>query len=183
MSEFDKLHDVRAKPEDSPPSGARMRDVAEAAGVSVATVSNVVNHPNLVALRTRERVQSVIQALDFQPDPHAKALRGLVASIPEPSSRREPDPIPGGNEMHIDTPRNDVADACSAPANSGLNHEILIPGNHLSLRVGPEVLSGIVDAVMPDKSCFWVWTDGGMGRRMIASSDAVAVPIAGCPSP
>ncbi|WP_462200282.1 hypothetical protein [Arthrobacter sp. B2a2-09] len=44
-------------------------------------------------------------------------------------------------------------------------------GIRLSLRVGPEALSGIVDAVMPDKFCFWIWVDGGMGRRMIDSRD------------
>lgn len=172
MSEFDKLNDVRAKPKDSPPSGARMRDVAEAAGVSTATVSNVLNHPHLVALRTRERVQSVIRELDFQPDPHAKALRRLMSSTAEPGPRRGKDFIPSQKDM--DTPVDAVADTCSTPANSGLDHEILTPGNHLSLRVGPEVLSGIVDAVMPDKSCFWIWADGGMGRRMIDSSEAAA---------
>ncbi len=72
------------------------------------------------------------------------------------------------------TPAN-VADTGSGPANSGLNHDILKPGNHLSLRVGSEIVSGIVDTVMPDKSCFWVWADGGMGRRMIDAGDLTAV--------
>ena len=173
VSDYHKLNDRRAMPEDSRASGARMRDVAEAAGVSVATVSNVINHPDLVALRTRERVQSVIRALDFQPDPHAKALRGLVTSSAEPSPRREKGSIPR-SENDLDTPGSAVAGACSPHANSGLNHELLMPGNHLILRVGPEVLSGIVDTVMPDKSCFWIWTDGGMGRRMIDRSEAAA---------
>ena len=55
------------------------------------------------------------------------------------------------------------------------NQDILQPGYHVSLRVGSEVLSGMVDAVMPDKSCFWIWADGGMGRRMIDAGDVAAV--------
>ena len=174
VSDFDKLNDRRAMPEDLPRSGARMRDVAEAAGVSVATVSNVVNHPNLVAFRTRERVQIVIREMDFHPDPHAKALRGLVPSNAEPGPRRGPESIPGGRQKVMDTQVNAVTDACFAPANSSLDPEILTPGNQLRFRVGPELLSGTVDEVMPDKSCFWIWTDGGMGRRMIESSEAAA---------
>jgi len=72
------------------------------------------------------------------------------------------------------TPEN-VANTCSNPADAGLNHDILKPGNHLSVRVGSEDLTGIVDAVMPDKSCFWIWADGGMGRRMIDASDVATV--------
>ncbi|WP_181039482.1 LacI family DNA-binding transcriptional regulator [Arthrobacter sp. P2b] len=174
MSDFDKLNDRRAMPEDLPRSGARMRDVAEAAGVSVATVSNVVNHPDLVAFRTRERVQIVIREMDFHPDPHAKALRGLVPSNAKPGPRRGPESIRSGRQKVMETQLNPVTDSCFAPANSGLDLEILMPGNQLTLRVGPELLSGTVDEVMPDKSCFWIWTDGGMGRRMIDSSEAAA---------
>lgn len=40
-------------------SAVKMRDAANAAGVSIATVSNVVNHPHLVAARTRAHVQHI----------------------------------------------------------------------------------------------------------------------------
>ena len=33
---------------------------------------------------------------------------------------------------------------------------------HLNLQVGFEKLSGTIDAVMPDKSCFWIWADDGL---------------------
>ena len=45
-------------------------------------------------------------------------------------------------------------------------------GSHVTLRVGYETVSGTVDEVMPDQTCFWIWTDGGMGRRMIDAHDA-----------
>lgn len=69
----------------------------------------------------------------------------------------------------------DLRNTGSDPKNSGHNHDILKPGNHLSLRVGSEVLTGIVDAVMPDKSWFWIWADGGLGRRMVDASDTAVV--------
>lgn len=45
-----------------------MRDIATAAGVSVVTVSRVINHPEKVARATRERVLKVIGEFDYIPD-------------------------------------------------------------------------------------------------------------------
>jgi LacI family transcriptional regulator len=42
-----------------------IRDVAQRAGVSVATVSNVVNRPEIVATATRQRVQAAIEELGY----------------------------------------------------------------------------------------------------------------------
>lgn len=36
-------------------------------------------------------------------------------------------------------------------------------------------MSGTVDAVMADESCFWIWVDGGLGRRMVIASDVLAL--------
>lgn len=49
-------------------------DVARAAKVSVATVSRVLNNPELVAAATAERVQKVIAELNYQPNLFAKGL-------------------------------------------------------------------------------------------------------------
>lgn len=141
-----------AEPRRAPAPGLRRRDVALAAGVSVATVSNVIHYPHLVAAETLERVQSVIQDLGFQPDLSPRALGRPRSSLPDPKQET----VPG-------------------PENAGFDPEIIQPGIRLSLHVGPEALSGIVDAVMPDKSCFWIWVDGGMGRRMIDSRDALDI--------
>jgi hypothetical protein len=171
---IDELGEAGAKPKYLRASGAKMRDVAIAAGVSVATVSNVINHPHMVAARTRERVRCILRELDFQPNPHAKALRGLGVSVSEPRRETVPGSAPTSQDEFLETPDHIVTDAL-APERSGLAAEVLEPGTHLSVRVGPEFLSGTVDAVMPDRSCFWIWTDGGMGRRMIDAKDAVAV--------
>jgi LacI family transcriptional regulator len=52
-----------------------IRDVANRAGVSVGTVSNVLNRPKLVAEATRERVQAAIDELGFVRNESARQLR------------------------------------------------------------------------------------------------------------
>ena len=65
-----------------------LKDVARAAGVSIKTVSNVVNDYPFVSSETRTRVQSVIDELGYRPNLSARRLRsgrsGLIAlSVPE----------------------------------------------------------------------------------------------------
>jgi LacI family transcriptional regulator len=52
-----------------------IQDVATLAGVSVGTVSNVLNRPELVAQRTRQRVQEVIEQVGFIRNGSARQLR------------------------------------------------------------------------------------------------------------
>ncbi|MBC7291267.1 MAG: LacI family DNA-binding transcriptional regulator [Actinotalea sp.] len=54
----------------------RLQDVAERAGVSVRTVSNVVNDFPHVRPAVRERVQKAITELGYQPNMTARFLRG-----------------------------------------------------------------------------------------------------------
>src|ERR1035437_9137704 len=53
----------------------RITDVAAAAGVSVGTVSNVLNRPHLVSAETLERVTTVIAELGFVRNESARQLR------------------------------------------------------------------------------------------------------------
>ena len=54
---------------------ARLKDVAKAAGVSIATVSNVLNGTKSVTPEVHERVLEAIAALGYQPNLHARSLR------------------------------------------------------------------------------------------------------------
>ncbi len=54
---------------------ASIHDVARAAGVSIATVSNVYNDKGRVSEDTRRRVRAVGDRLDYQPNALGKALR------------------------------------------------------------------------------------------------------------
>ncbi|GAA4604555.1 DNA-binding LacI/PurR family transcriptional regulator [Actinoplanes octamycinicus] len=70
---------------------ANLRQVAERAGVSVRTVSNVVSGFALVAPETRERVQRALDELGYRPNAAARHLRGgrsglIALVIPEIAS-------------------------------------------------------------------------------------------------
>jgi LacI family transcriptional regulator len=54
---------------------AGMKDVASLAGVAVGTVSNVLNHPELVRPQTRARVEAAMDQLGFIPNASARQLR------------------------------------------------------------------------------------------------------------
>jgi DNA-binding LacI/PurR family transcriptional regulator len=67
---------------------ASMRDVAQLAGVSQRTVSNVVNDYIHVRAETRERVRHAIKQLNYRPNATARNLRGgrtglLALALPE----------------------------------------------------------------------------------------------------
>ncbi|MGH3655582.1 MAG: LacI family DNA-binding transcriptional regulator [Micromonosporaceae bacterium] len=67
---------------------ARLKDVAKHAGVSIKTVSNVVNGYVHVRADTRERVEAAIAELQYRPNLSARSLRaarsGVVAlALPE----------------------------------------------------------------------------------------------------
>lgn len=68
-----------------------MKDVATQAGVSIATVSNVLHHPQLVSDDTAERVRSVMDQLGFVRNDAARILREghsrtIGVSIPDISN-------------------------------------------------------------------------------------------------
>ncbi|GGT04720.1 LacI family DNA-binding transcriptional regulator [Streptomyces chromofuscus] len=68
--------------------GASLKDVAALAGVSVKTVSNVVNGYTYVTPHTREKVERALGQLDYRPNLSARNLRqgrtGVIAlALPE----------------------------------------------------------------------------------------------------
>src|SRR3954449_5466889 len=54
---------------------ATMRDVARAAGTSVATVSHVLNETRFVSPELRTRVEGALAQLGYQPNDTARSLR------------------------------------------------------------------------------------------------------------
>ncbi|RPJ28038.1 MAG: LacI family transcriptional regulator, partial [Planctomycetaceae bacterium] len=62
-----------------------MRDVAELAGVSVQTVSCVVNYTGAISAETRQRVWDVIERVNYRRDPIARSMRtkqtGLIGLL------------------------------------------------------------------------------------------------------
>ncbi|MGN9787970.1 LacI family DNA-binding transcriptional regulator [Nonomuraea sp. ZG12] len=78
MSDIDRPSKTSTSGSDGERARTRlsMVDVAAHAGVSLGTVSNVLNRPELVAERTQRRVRSSIAALGFVPNAPARQLRG-----------------------------------------------------------------------------------------------------------
>ncbi len=72
-------------PELEPKKRNNLRDVARSAGVSVATVSRVLNTPKQVSPATRDRVQQVMKELRFVPSAAARAINSgrtrMVAAL------------------------------------------------------------------------------------------------------
>lgn len=62
-----------------------IRDIAQKAGVSVATVSRVLNHPDQVTEKTREHVLTIMKELDYTPNWFARGLNlnrtGVIALL------------------------------------------------------------------------------------------------------
>ena len=59
-----------------------IKEVAKAAGVSVATISRVLNHPHKVQPETRNHVLEIMRQLDYQPNWFARGLNiGKTGSI------------------------------------------------------------------------------------------------------
>ena len=65
-----------------------IKEVANRAGVSVATISRVLNHPESVAPATRKRIEAVMESLEYTPNWFARGLKlnrtGTIAlMVPE----------------------------------------------------------------------------------------------------
>ncbi|MGW2515259.1 LacI family DNA-binding transcriptional regulator [Streptomyces scopuliridis] len=58
-----------------------IKDVAREAGVSIATVSNTMNRPDIVAPSTRLRVLQTMRALGFVRREGARQLHGLPSPV------------------------------------------------------------------------------------------------------
>jgi len=70
-----KSSDIRPSDGGARPRSASVKDVAAEAGVSLGTVSNVLNRPDRVSPRTRARVELAMSRLGFVRNESARQLR------------------------------------------------------------------------------------------------------------
>lgn len=106
--------------------GVSIKSVAERAGVSIATVSRVINTPDLVAPETSRRVQAAIAEVGYRPNLFAKGLltrrsRVIGVSLPD---------IHG--QFYSDLMRSADERACE------LGYHLLVSSNAHRPDVGPE---------------------------------------------
>jgi LacI family transcriptional regulator len=64
-----------------PSQSVTILDVATCAGVSAMTVSRVLNTPEIVSAKTKERVEKAIRVLGYTPNALARGLKGSTRTI------------------------------------------------------------------------------------------------------
>lgn len=89
---------------------ASMSDVADLAGVSAMTVSNVINRPEIVSEATRVKVHAAMRELRYRNNLVARSLR---LAQPRQIGYALPSHDPAGNQ-YMDTFLHDLAAACQA---------------------------------------------------------------------
>ena len=125
-------------------SRATIFDVAERAGVSIKTVSRVVNNEPNVRESTRERVALAIDELNYRPDRSARTLAGrrthLIGLVYDDQSRYE---IPSSG--YILRMQQGALEACR-----DANCELLIhPCDYTNKSVGKQ-LQSMIENAKPD---------------------------------
>ena len=60
---------------------ATIKDVAKHAGVSIATVSRIINNRGAISEKTRQKVSASMDALNYQPNEMARALQKQKSNI------------------------------------------------------------------------------------------------------
>ncbi|MDR1530828.1 MAG: LacI family transcriptional regulator [Clostridiales bacterium] len=122
-----------------------IKDVADRAGVSAATVSYVINGAKKVKLETRTRVEQAMSELHYSPNPIARRLR---------LGRNK---IVGFITPYITIPfYSNVLESCAA-ALMEEGYRILIGGSNLNLNTERDLINtlsnGIVDGIILFSLC------------------------------
>ncbi len=123
---------------------ATIDDVAKLAGVSIKTVSRVVNRERNVRESTREKVQQAIEQLNYRPNISARNLASMHSHIiglvyDDPGAYE----VPSGD--YVIRMQQGALRACGAA-----NYELLIhPCNYRDPQVGAE-LKALIEQARPD---------------------------------
>jgi DNA-binding LacI/PurR family transcriptional regulator len=117
-----------------------MREVAEAAGVSIATVSFVVNNTKPVMPETRQRIERAMAELGFRPNVVARALasrRTQILALVMPLSR-----------LWLGAATREFIVGAARAAKEANHHLVIWPvgndGNELVALVGQKLVDGVL---------------------------------------
>jgi DNA-binding LacI/PurR family transcriptional regulator len=117
-----------------------MREVAEAAGVSIATVSFVVNNTKPVMPETRKRIERAMAELGFRPNVVARALasrRTKILALVTPLSR-----------LWLGVATREFIVGAAHAAKDANHHLVIWPvgndGNELAALVGQKLVDGVL---------------------------------------
>ena len=125
-----------------PPRKVTIFDVAERAGVSIKTVSRVVNNESNVRDATREKVLGAIRELRYKPNPAARELSGkrsrLVGLVYENAEEYS----------YLKDVLNGTLDACEARGYSLLLCPLTLPNPDIAARVREFVTQARVEGIV-----------------------------------
>ncbi len=155
------------------------KQIAQAAGVSVGTVSHVLNGSAVVSEKRRKRVEEVIRRLDYQPSQLARGLRGrttvlLGVIIPDISNPYFPNLVRGVEDVaYKEGFRLVLCNADNDPAKE-LNYfndlrsfnpaGILVIPSELS-KIGRDVAHGNIQIIFVDRCPSWWKGDSVVGNN------------------
>ncbi|HJQ95993.1 MAG TPA: LacI family DNA-binding transcriptional regulator [Acidimicrobiia bacterium] len=165
-----------------------IREVSDRAGVSVGTVSNVLNAPHLVADPTKARVLSVISELDYRPHRAARSLqarRSYLIGYRLPGAGKSPaldvflHALVGaasgyGLEIALFSPRGDESELDSYRrliSGGDVDGLVLSDTNYRDPRIGLLTDSGFpfvsFGRALDSQSFSWVDVDGAAGMKLV----------------
>lgn len=125
-----------------------IKDVAKVAGVSVSTVSLVINDSNLVKLETRYKVLQAIKDLDYKPNEYA---RSLVTKTKKVIGIAWPTTNPSTNwfsfEGHTDTYLTEILPSIEREINKS-NYSMML--EHFRINDSDKFLPTIMDSTKVD---------------------------------
>lgn len=131
-----------------------IKQIAKKAGVSVATVSRVLNHPENVAPATRERIQKIIEQEEYTPNWFAQGLNfnktktiGLVLPYTIGSSYME---IAGGVE-EVARQKGYITFMCNMERDPQIEKEYI---NHLITRKVDGII--LMYSLLSDEYMAWI---------------------------
>jgi DNA-binding LacI/PurR family transcriptional regulator len=117
-----------------------MREVAEAAGVSIATVSFVVNNTKPITPETRQRIERAMEELGFRPNMVARALasrRTQILALVTPFSR-----------IWLGAATREFIIGAATAAKEANHHLVIWPvgndGKELVTLVGQKLIDGVL---------------------------------------
>ena len=103
-----------------------IKQIAKVAGVSVATVSRVINHPENVAPATRKRIEKVMEEAGYTPNPFAQGLNSMKTKtigviVPHMMSSMYMEIVSGMEE--VARPRGYISFLCSVEKDPAIEKE------------------------------------------------------------
>mgnify|MGYP001401800468 CR=1 FL=1 len=136
---------------DGSPRPVGVREVAARAGVSLGTVSNVLNNPDRVGPETRERVEAAMRALGFVPSRAAGQLRSRRSELIGVVVPDVGNPFWASVLRGVET----VADAADLTMVVGSTHQDPDRQRHLLRVLESQGVDGLVIAPIVDRAEDW----------------------------